>query len=213
VEALLWEHFRLTRQNARFRAGEVRGADRAYSHVVYNVYNGGWTYQGSTLSIPLVIPAPATPGLRWEQRDRVLTGVVGSFARVMKKANLDSTRQRGAGPFPRRGGWLSDMHQRRAPSLRARPAHERDRGAFLRVGVVGRLLAQGAGRFRGPVRAEGLAGWTGRFLGSGPACAASFGDLPGVDGRMGVGVARCLWAVCQIVFACGGCRASRQCAT
>jgi hypothetical protein len=62
VEALLWEHFRLTRQNARFSAGEVRGSDKAYSHSV--VYRGGWTYQGRTLGIPLVTPSSATPGLQ-----------------------------------------------------------------------------------------------------------------------------------------------------
>lgn len=60
VEALLWEHFRLTRQNARFSAGEMRGADIAYSN---GIYRGGWTYQGRTLGIPLVTPASATPGL------------------------------------------------------------------------------------------------------------------------------------------------------
>ncbi|MCS3749306.1 hypothetical protein GGQ19_000457 [Salinibacter ruber] len=62
VEALLWEHFRLTRQNARFSAGEVRGTDDAYSHGP--VYRGGWTYQGRTLGIPLVTPAFVTPGLQ-----------------------------------------------------------------------------------------------------------------------------------------------------
>ena len=60
VEALLWEHFRLTRQNARFSVGEERGADRAYNH---SIYRGGWTYQGRTLGVPLVTPASATPGL------------------------------------------------------------------------------------------------------------------------------------------------------
>lgn len=62
VSAVLWEHFRLTRQNARFSAGEVRGADKAYSH--QSVYRGGWTYQGRTLGIPLVTPVSATPGLQ-----------------------------------------------------------------------------------------------------------------------------------------------------
>jgi hypothetical protein len=61
VSAILWEHFRLTRQNARFSAGEVRGADKVYSHYIYH---GGWTYRGRTLGIPLVTPASATPGLQ-----------------------------------------------------------------------------------------------------------------------------------------------------
>jgi hypothetical protein len=60
VDALLWEHLRMTRHNARFSAGEERGADTYYNHVNYR---GGWTYQGRTLGIPLLLPAAQTPGL------------------------------------------------------------------------------------------------------------------------------------------------------
>lgn len=60
VEAVLWEHLRMTRHNARFSAGEERGRDRYYDH---SVYRGGWTYQGRTLGIPLLTPAATTPGL------------------------------------------------------------------------------------------------------------------------------------------------------
>ena len=61
VSAVLWEHLRMTRHNARFSAGETRGADTYYNH---GNYRGGWTYQGRTLGIPLLTPASSTPGLR-----------------------------------------------------------------------------------------------------------------------------------------------------
>jgi hypothetical protein len=61
VSAILWEHLRMTRQNARFSAGEVRGSDKYYSQSA--VYRGGWTYQGRTLGIPLTTPSSKTPGL------------------------------------------------------------------------------------------------------------------------------------------------------
>jgi len=60
VDAVLWEHLRMTRHNARFSAGETRGSDTYYNHYVYF---GGWTYQGRTLGSPLLPPTSRTPGL------------------------------------------------------------------------------------------------------------------------------------------------------
>jgi len=59
VTALLWEHLRMTRQNAKFSEGEERGADTYYHHTVYR---GGWTYQGRTLGVPLITTPSTTPG-------------------------------------------------------------------------------------------------------------------------------------------------------
>lgn len=59
VDALLWEHLRMTRHNAKFDQGQERGADTYYNHYIYF---GGWTYQGRTLGAPLLVPASATPG-------------------------------------------------------------------------------------------------------------------------------------------------------
>jgi len=59
VNAILWEHLRMTRHNAKF-PGQERGADSYYNHYVYF---GGWTYQGRTLGTPLLTPVTATPGL------------------------------------------------------------------------------------------------------------------------------------------------------
>lgn len=61
VNAILWEHVRMTRQNAKFSEGEERGADVYYGH---SLYRSGWTYEGRTLGMPLLIPASRTPGLR-----------------------------------------------------------------------------------------------------------------------------------------------------
>jgi len=61
VRAVLWEHLRMTRHNARFSDGQTRGADSYYNH---GVYRGGWTYQGRTLGIPLLTQASRTPGLQ-----------------------------------------------------------------------------------------------------------------------------------------------------
>jgi hypothetical protein len=60
VQAVLWEHLRMTRQSALFSAGESRGADSYYNHVHYR---SGWTYQGRTLGTPLLTPAENVPGI------------------------------------------------------------------------------------------------------------------------------------------------------
>lgn len=61
INAVLWEHLRMTRHNARFSAGEKRGVDSYYNHIRYR---GGWTYQGRTLGVPLLTPASRTSGLQ-----------------------------------------------------------------------------------------------------------------------------------------------------
>lgn len=60
VDAILWEHLRMTRHNARWDLGQSRGADSYYNHYVYQ---SGWTYQGRTLGIPLLTAASTTPGV------------------------------------------------------------------------------------------------------------------------------------------------------
>ncbi|MFB6098469.1 MAG: capsule assembly Wzi family protein [Salinibacter sp.] len=60
VSALLWEHLRMTRHNAKFSQGQERGADSYYNHVHYQ---SGWTYQGRTLGTPLLTAAATTPGV------------------------------------------------------------------------------------------------------------------------------------------------------
>lgn len=61
VTAVLWEHFRMTRQYAKFVQVQARG-DATYYH--HGFYRDGWTYQGRTLGIPLITPAARTPGLQ-----------------------------------------------------------------------------------------------------------------------------------------------------
>ena len=58
VEALLYEHFRFIRQNAKYAEGERPGADRNFSQ---SLYRSGWTHQGRTLGLPLVTPPANTP--------------------------------------------------------------------------------------------------------------------------------------------------------
>jgi hypothetical protein len=60
IEALVWEHLRMTRHNAKFSQGQERGADRYYHH---GRYADGWTYRGRTLGNPLMRPNPAAPGM------------------------------------------------------------------------------------------------------------------------------------------------------
>lgn len=60
VNAILWEHLRMTRHNARWDLGQSRGADSYYNHYVYQ---SGWTYQGRTLGTPLLTSASTTPGV------------------------------------------------------------------------------------------------------------------------------------------------------
>ncbi|MFB6273276.1 MAG: capsule assembly Wzi family protein [Salinibacter sp.] len=60
VNAVLWEHLRMTRHNARWDLGQSRGADSYYNHYVYE---SGWTYQDRTLGTPLLTSASTTPGV------------------------------------------------------------------------------------------------------------------------------------------------------
>mgnify|MGYP006421376155 CR=1 FL=1 len=71
VTALLWEHFRMTRHNAKFSEGEERGEDTYYDH---SVYRSGWTYQGRTLGVPLITTPSTTPGV-----DDALPGIANSI--------------------------------------------------------------------------------------------------------------------------------------
>lgn len=60
VDAILWEHLRMVRHNARWDLGQSRGADSYYNHYVYQ---SGWTYHGRTLGTPLLTSASVTPGV------------------------------------------------------------------------------------------------------------------------------------------------------
>ena len=60
VNALLWEHLRMTRHNAKFSEGQERGADRYYHH---SRYAGGWVYEGRTLGTPMLTPNRTAPGV------------------------------------------------------------------------------------------------------------------------------------------------------
>lgn len=71
VTGLLWEHLRMTRQNAKFTEGEERGSDTYYHH---SLYRGGWTYQGRTLGTPLLTTPATTPGI-----DSRIPGIANSI--------------------------------------------------------------------------------------------------------------------------------------
>lgn len=60
VNAVLWEHLRMTRHNAKFSEGEERGNDRYYHH---STYAGGWVYEGRTLGNPMLTPNRTAPGV------------------------------------------------------------------------------------------------------------------------------------------------------
>lgn len=60
VDALLYEHLRMTRQGARFDRGEPRGADSYYNN---NFYRSGWTYRGRTIGTPLLTAGTTVPGV------------------------------------------------------------------------------------------------------------------------------------------------------
>ena len=60
VTGFLWEHLVMTRHNAKYSEGEERGEDTYYNH---SVYESGWTYQGRTLGLPLLLPAAGRPGI------------------------------------------------------------------------------------------------------------------------------------------------------
>ncbi|MCS4049275.1 capsule assembly Wzi family protein [Salinibacter ruber] len=60
VEAVLYEHFRFIRQNAKYAEGQRAGSDRNFSH---SLYRSGWTHRGRTIGLPLVTPPAGTPGV------------------------------------------------------------------------------------------------------------------------------------------------------
>ncbi len=60
VEAVLYEHFRFIRQNAKYAEGQRAGADRNFSQ---GLYRSGWTHRGRTIGLPLVTPPAGTPGI------------------------------------------------------------------------------------------------------------------------------------------------------
>ncbi|WP_341476630.1 capsule assembly Wzi family protein [Salinibacter altiplanensis] len=60
VEAVLYEHFRFIRQNAKFAEGQRAGADRNFSQTLFR---SGGTYRGRTIGLPLVTPPANTPGV------------------------------------------------------------------------------------------------------------------------------------------------------
>ena len=60
IDALLYEHFRMTRQGARSDLNEPRGTNNAYNH---SVYRSGWTYRGRTIGTPLLTAGRSVPGV------------------------------------------------------------------------------------------------------------------------------------------------------
>ena len=60
IDALLYEHLRMTRQGARFDLGEPRGADSYYNN---HFYRSGWTYGGRTIGTPLLTAGTNVPGV------------------------------------------------------------------------------------------------------------------------------------------------------
>jgi len=58
VEAVLYEHFRFIRQNAKYAEGERAGADRNFSQTLCR---SGWTHRVRTLGLPFVTPPANTP--------------------------------------------------------------------------------------------------------------------------------------------------------
>ena len=161
VTAVLWEHLRMTRQNAKFSEGEERGADKYYHH---STYAGGWTYEGRTLGIPLLTPNRSAPGMantivvahhvavEGQVAPAVAYRLVGTYSRNYGAqgvcANADCSR-RVDGRTSRRDQWsflarvtgtLSAAH-----GLRGRAAAALDTGAFyekrvgLRLGLTWRI--------------------------------------------------------------------------
>jgi hypothetical protein len=114
VSHLLWEHLRMTRQGARFSAGEARGADNYYNN---GIYRGGWTYRGRTLGSPLLFADGIRPGvvnnlvvahhvglagrLHPEVRYRLLGTYSRNYGARLICVDLDCT-QRTSGRTPRR---------------------------------------------------------------------------------------------------------------
>lgn len=60
IDALLYEHFRMTRQGARSDLNEPRGTNNAYNH---SIYRSGWTYRGRTIGTPLLTAGRSVPGI------------------------------------------------------------------------------------------------------------------------------------------------------
>ena len=60
VDALLYEHLRMTRQGARSDLDEARGPDSYYNNFVYR---SGWAYRGRTLGTPLLLAGETVPGI------------------------------------------------------------------------------------------------------------------------------------------------------
>lgn len=60
VDALVYEHLRMTRQGARTDLNEPRGPDSYYNNFAYR---SGWTYRGRTLGTPLLLAGEDVPGI------------------------------------------------------------------------------------------------------------------------------------------------------
>jgi hypothetical protein len=163
ITAILWEHLRMTRQNAKFSEGEERGADKYYHH---STYAGGWTYEGRTLGIPLLTPNRSAPGMantivvahhaavQGQIAPAVSYRLVGTYSRNYGAqgvcANTECTR-RVDGRTSRRDQW-SFLAQAAGPlsaehGLRVRATVALDTGAFyeervgLRLGLTWRIEA------------------------------------------------------------------------
>ena len=51
LDAFVWEHVSMLRQGAQYSIGEARGPDNYYNNVLYQ---GGWTYRGRSMGLPLL---------------------------------------------------------------------------------------------------------------------------------------------------------------
>ena len=51
LDAITWEHINMLRQGAQYSRGEARGPDNYYNNVLYQ---GGWTYRGRSIGLPLL---------------------------------------------------------------------------------------------------------------------------------------------------------------
>jgi len=142
VSAVLWEHLRMTRHNARFSAGEKRGADRYYDN---SVYHSGWTYQGRTLGVPLITPAARTPGLRGDRPSIGNSIVVAHHLAVEGHLGADFAYQV-TGTYSRNYGANLVCETSECTSFISNRTERQDQWSF-RVRIDGSLLEQYGLRF------------------------------------------------------------------
>ena len=132
----------MTRHNARFSAGEERGADRYYEN---SVYHSGWTYQGRTLGVPLITPAARTPGLRGDRPSIGNSIVVAHHLAVEGHLGADFA-YRVTGTYSRNYGANLVCETSECTSFISNRTERQDQWSF-RVRIDGSLLEQYRLRF------------------------------------------------------------------